>query len=179
MMDHEVLMMEALDGTISERDRARLDAYLAAHPDERALFAAMQSVDDALSSAPLATPTPALSRNIMQVTRTLPIARPLRSGPLAFFVGANAMFMMLIWVGALAALTFAALNVVPNWVFDGLAQVLRNIADAFGILGKGARVLVRQPATWAVASSCVVIVALWLGVMARVMRSNTPRLAQR
>lgn len=169
MLDYEVLMMEALDGTISPPDRARLDAYLAAHPETRAMFDAMQGVDTALREAPAVVPSAAFTQNVMTATRSMAVARPLKGSTIAFLVGTNALLVMAGW----ALLTAAAAGIMyyfaPSSVFELIGVFARSALGVLGTFGRAGRVLFAQPAVWVILLASVTIVAVWLRVITRLL----------
>jgi anti-sigma factor RsiW len=169
MLDNEVLMMEALDGTISPSDRARLEAYLTAHPETRAMFDAMHGVDVALREAPAVAPGAAFTQKVMSATRSMTVARPMKGATIALLVGTNALLVMAGWALLTAAVAGIMYYVAPSSVFELVGVFARSTAGVLGTLGRAGRVLFAQPAVWAILFASVVIVAIWLRVVTRLL----------
>jgi anti-sigma factor RsiW len=169
MQDIEVLMMDALDGAITPQDQARLDAYLATHPDARAMFDAMRGVDAMLSEAPPVRPPVGFAQTVMTATRGAGIARPVQSKHVAFLVSANVIYLFVFW-GAMLALAAGAAYMLPAPVFAVLGQIFKQIGGGFAVLFKAARVTLSQPAVWAAAALCMALMIVWVGALTRVYR---------
>lgn len=169
MLDYEVLMMEALDGTISPSDRARLDAHLTAHPETRAMFDAMQGVDAALREAPAIAPAAAFTRSVMTATRSMTVARPMKGSTIAFLVGTNALLVMAGWALLTAAAAAIMYYIAPSSVFELVGVFARSAVGVLGTLGRAGRVLFAQPAVWAILIASAAIVAIWLRVVTRLL----------
>lgn len=170
MLDYEVLMMEALDGTISPSERVRLEAYLNSHPDARAMFNAMQSVEGALTTAPSIAPRQAFTQTVMTATRGIAMARPLHGRHIALIVGTNALFVALGWALIISACTALAMSLAPSGLLHVLSALGRGAVGALGTLARAARIVFEQPVTWVAMLACVSILALWSSVMLRLFR---------
>jgi anti-sigma factor RsiW len=177
MLDYEVLMMEALDGTISPSDQARLDSHLDAHPDARAMFDAMQGVEAALSAAPIIEPRQAFTQTVMTATRGIAMARPLHGRHIALIVGTNALFVALGWALIISACTALAMSLAPSGLLHVLSALGRGALGALGTVARAGRIVFEQPVTWAAMLACMSILALWSSVMVRLFRP-TQRLAR-
>lgn len=170
MLDYEVLMMEALDGTITPSDRARLDSYLDAHPDARAMFDAMRQVEIALTTAAPIAPPQAFVQSVMTATRGIAMARPLHGRHIALIVGTNALFVALGWVLIISACTALAMSLAPSGVLHVLSALGRGALGALGTVARAGRIVFEQPVTWLAMLACVSILALWSSVMLRLFR---------
>ena len=177
MLDYEVMMMEALDGTISPSDQARLDSYLDAHPDARAMFDAMQNVEDALTTAPSIAPRQAFTQTVMAATRGIAMARPLHGRHIALIVGTNAFFVALGWALIVSACAALAMSLAPSGLWLLLTAFGRGALGALGTVARAGRIVFEQPVTWMALLACVSILALWSSVMMRLFRP-TQRLAR-
>ena len=170
MLDYEVLMMEALDGTISPSDDARLRAYLDAHPEARAMFDAMRDVDAAFEAAPPATPGPAFAQHVMAATRGIAMAKPLHGRHIAFIVGTNAVFVALGWALIFSACAALAMSFAPSGVLQVFGALGRGAFGVLGTLARAGRIVFEQPVTWAALLLCAAVLAAWSSVMMRIFR---------
>ncbi len=170
MLDHEVLMMEALDGTISPSDQARLDSYLDAHPDARAMFDAMQNVEVALATASPSAPRQAFTQTVMTATRGIAMARPLHGRHIALIVGTNAFFVALGWVLIISAGAALTMSFAPSSLLHVTTALGRGALGVLGTVARAGRIVFEQPVTWAAMLACVSILALWSSVMVRLFR---------
>jgi anti-sigma factor RsiW len=170
MNDYEVLMMDALDGTITPSARAQLDAYLDQHPDARTMFEAMRGVDAALSTAPVVPAPVALTGAIMNNVRTMKIARPLKTQDIAMISGVNALATLLIWLAGAFIVGTAYAAYAPAGLKQIIGAVLQFAVGVLNVLSKAAQTLLTQPITWAALALCAIIVASWIGVLSRLMR---------
>jgi anti-sigma factor RsiW len=170
MNDYEVLMMDALDGTITPSARAQLDAYLDQHPDARAMFEAMRGVDVALSAAPVAPAPAALTGAIMSNVRTMKIARPLKAQDIAMISGANALGTLLIWLTGAFIVVTAYTAYAPAGLKQIIGAMAQSAVSVLNVFSKAAQTLLAQPITWVALALCAVIVTSWVGVLSRLMR---------
>lgn len=167
MLDHEVLMMEALDGTITSANLAQLETYLRTHPEARAMFDAMIAVDNALVAAPLATPNAQFTGRVMQSVVGMQIARPLKAQHIAMIVGTNTVAVIGFWIFAAIVLGGLISFAAPGSLVEAaraIGSVLYGVLGAFAKIG---RVVFSHPMTWVIMIVCVSIVAAWLGVLAK------------
>lgn len=76
--DLERLLWDLADGTIGAEDRARLEAHLARHPEDRAQLDRIRALGDLFASIPEIEPPPALRRGIERAlaSRALPREEP-------------------------------------------------------------------------------------------------------
>jgi anti-sigma factor RsiW len=170
MNDYEVLMMDALDGTITPAARAQLDAYLDQHPDARAMFDAMLMVDTTLKTAPAIPAPPTLTQSIMRNTRTIKIARPIKSQDVAVISGVNALITMLVWAAGFYVVGAAYSAFAPAGVKQIVGALARFAASMLDIFARAAQTLLMQPITWAALALSAIVVLSWLGVLSRLMR---------
>jgi anti-sigma factor RsiW len=169
MTDYETLMMDALDGTITPAARQHLDAYLAAHPDARALFDSMRGIDAELTATHSAIPSATFTANVMRNISGMPIARPVRAQHLAFVAGLNALIGMFVWSGLLVIGGALVTMYLPASARESAEVVLRVISGVVNVLFKSGKAVLSQPFAWAAAALCVAIVGAWIGVLAKVM----------
>ncbi len=177
MLDYEVLMMEALDGTITSSDRARLESYLDAHPDARAMFDSMQQVEAALTTAAPIAPRQAFAQTVITATRGIAMARPLHGRHIALIVGTNALFVALGWALIISACAALAMSLAPSGLLHVLSALGRGALGVLGTVARAGRIVFEQPIAWAAMLGCVSILALWSSVMLRLFRP-TQRLAR-
>jgi anti-sigma factor RsiW len=170
MNDYEVLMMEALDGTITPAAQTQLNTYLAAHPELRAMFDAMCDVDATLTAAPSVAASPAFAHSVMHTVRTMKIARPLKAQHVAMLTGLNAISGILIWGAGLFVLGTVFRLYAPTALKQGLWALAHAIASVLNVLAKASQTLLTQPITWIALALCALIVVSWVGVLSRLMR---------
>jgi anti-sigma factor RsiW len=170
MNDYEVLMMDALDGTITPAARAQLDAYLDQHPDARAMFDAMRTVDMTLRTAPAIPAPPALTQSIMRNTRGVKIARPLKSQDVAVISGVNALITILIWVAGFYIVSSAYSAYAPAGVKQIVGALAQFAASMLDVFARAAQTLLMQPITWVAMALSAIVVLSWVGVLSRLMR---------
>jgi anti-sigma factor RsiW len=172
-MDINILMMDALDGTISPADRAALDAYLARHADERATFERMLAVDVALRTAPVASPAAGFSQRVMASAHAMPIAKPLKGRHVAAIIATNSALMAVVWVLCGIALFAVGMYIVQQPAVQPVIIVARSAAiyctEALRLFTSVVRALVQQPLFWLISLVAVALVAAWLGVITRVL----------
>jgi anti-sigma factor RsiW len=181
MTDYEILMMDAIDGTLAAGDRARLDAYLAANPEARAQFEAMTSVDMALkadAALPLPAPPAALVANVMQATQPLKIYRSLNTKSLAVIISTNAVLLLLSWVLIGGIVVSAAWVALPPGTAEAVAAMARAASGLLGALSRVGQALLAQPFIWAASVLGVGLVAAWVTVLSRLF-GPTPAFASR
>ncbi len=172
-MKVEELMMQALDGTIDAADRARLDAYLAERPTERAAFERMLAVDAALRWAPAVAPPADFAAAVVARARTTSPARPIKRRYIVALVVANWTLTTLVWT--LIGITLVGLGALltqhplfqPIFAFG--RGVTTSLMDMLGVLATTARSLTAQPGIQLVMLGAAAIVAIWLSVMVRVL----------
>ena len=165
-------MMQALDGTISAADSARLSAYLNAHPDEREVFEQMLRFESrfeaSLEVEPVTMPANFMM-NVMTQVHQVAIARPFAITAMS---GKQIALIILIFSSAIAAAfavgggllaygsSFAGPNLGPAgavarsfWI---TTQAVLRVAINMG------RVVLMQPLTWAVIIAGAIAIAAWM-----------------
>ena len=168
-------MMDALDGHISARDRAALEAYLTEHPAERVAFKRMLRVDHALSAEPLSPAPKTLKLNVMAAlpratTASRPTSpRPMRpwlTAPQAVFIAVvAAMLVVVIGLGTVAFVSVASPTIAlsPS-VPPATAAIVNTAGDAARTVVHAtvalARVIFLQPITWV-----VIVVSMWVAFL--------------
>jgi anti-sigma factor RsiW len=177
MMDYEVLMMEALDGTISTTDRAKLEAYLDANTEQRAMFESMLSMESAMNTMLIARPPAYLTAKIMASARATNLAKPLNPKHIALIVSTNALLVALSWIVLAIGLVVLAYNFVPTDSVSVLSAFVRSIAQAaqvvLNVASKFSRTLFASPVGWVLLATLLGIMTMWMGVMARLYRPAT------
>lgn len=177
MLDHELLMMEALDGTITPANQAQLDAYLNTHPEARMLFDAMVDVDNTLVATPVVVPAAHFAHQVMHTVAQTKIARPLKAQHVALIVGTNTIAVFVFWLVAAAVVGGLIANLAPGSMVEAARAVGSVLYGVFSALGKIGRVVLSQPITWVVMMLCLTIVVAWFGMLAKLM-SPRRQLAQ-
>jgi anti-sigma factor RsiW len=170
----DTLMMAALDGTITARDRARLEAHFNYHPEQRTAFERMLRVDLALRQMEPAAPPVDFSQRVMASTRAVRIARPITGRHLAAFIATNSVLMMLAWLISGIALV-ALVAFVAQQPPVQTAQVLARsaavyIADLLGLFSSAIHAAVNQPLFWIGVVSLAALVIAWMSLMVKVLR---------
>lgn len=172
--DMDVLMLEALDGTIAPSDRARLDAHLAAHPEARAMFERTLRMDLALRKTPLPPMPLDFSQRVLDAARVTRIRQPITRRHLAAFIVTNSVLMILAWLisGAvflgLVVLVLQQPIVQPTVVLVHSAAVYA--AALMGLFSSLVRAVTSQPAFWVGMMAMGALVAAWFGLLFRVLR---------
>jgi anti-sigma factor RsiW len=169
----EQLMMDALDGMISDRDRKLLQAYFAVHPEESATFEQMQGIDETLRAVPAAVPPIDMAHQVMRaVSRTELAKPPLRAAQLALLIGIASVLVVFAGLIVLGLYLLLSAFVPPDsaqaaFTFvRGLAEVTESLFSAMAVFMRAA---FTQPIAWAVALGLIAVVALWLRVMVAVL----------
>jgi hypothetical protein len=189
-MDREVerLMLDALDdpAALNERDHAAVWAYLAQHPEERALFDQMQRMDHALQAEPPAPVPGGLTARIMSALGQAQHASALthvasphihtalkgRSGSHSPLQGAH--LFLLIGLGSLLiCFVGATALVIYLLVFSTLVQAgfpwLLTISEVglslINVFSALVRAAYSNPIAWIVSLGSLAIVALWLRIV--------------
>jgi hypothetical protein len=177
MMDYEVLMMEALDGTIGVTDRAKLETYLEANAEQKAMFESMLHVESAMNTMLIARPPAYLTSKIMASARATKLAKPLNAKHIALIVSTNALIVVLSWIVLAIGLAVLAYNFVPTDSVSVLGTFVRSIAQAaqvvLNVASKFSRALFASPVGWVLLASLMGIMTMWMGVMARLFRPAT------
>lgn len=172
-VNDEALMMDALDGTISAADLAKLDAYFAQRPDERLAFQRMLAVDAALRQVPVTPPPSDFSQAVVARARSVPIAKPVNRHHLVAFIVTNSVLATLVWLVSFAML-FGLVGLLLQQPFTQPIIAFAHginiyVADAFNLFTRLTRSLVTQPIVWVTALVSTALVVTWLSVMARVL----------
>ena len=165
-------MLQALDGTISAANQARLSAYLDAHPDERVMLEQMLRFEAALVAEPTAAPAH-FTANVMAQVQQIAIAQPYAVTAMS---GKQIALIVLIFSSALAAAfavgggllaygsSFVRPDVGPAGAFGrSVWFMVQNFGRAAFSLG---RALLTQPITWAAAIAGLLTVMVWLRLVA-------------
>lgn len=172
-MNVETLMIQALDGEINPEDRAKLDAYLAIRPDERAEFERMLAVNAALRGTPVITPPDGFTEAVVVRVRTVPAIRPIKRCYLVALVATNWVLAALVWACAGVALIGLVALLVQQPLFQPISALWRSAAiflfDALNILATTARTFTTQPVVRLAMLAAMAIVAIWLGVLVKVL----------
>lgn len=172
-MNVEELMMQALDGTIGPTDRARLEAYFAEHPDERAGFERMLAMDAALRGAPLAAPPSGFAQAVVARARHVPLIRPLKRRYVVTLAVTNCALAALVWAFVGIALTSLLAILSQQPLLQPLVAFTRGItiytADTLNVLTLTVRSFIMQPFVWLMALASTAVVAAWLGIMIKVL----------
>ncbi|MCS6848587.1 MAG: hypothetical protein RMN52_12855 [Anaerolineae bacterium] len=172
-MNVEELMIQALDGEIGAEDRARLDAYLAGRPDERAELERMLAVNAALRGTPAAAPPDGFVEAVLARVRTAPAVRPFKRRYIVTLVVANWALAALVWVCAGAVLIGLTALLVQEPLFQPIVALWRSatisLSDMLNVLATTARTLMAQPAVRLTMLAAMAIVAIWLGVLVKVL----------
>lgn len=164
------LMMEALDGELSEDGRVELETHLRARPELAREWEALQTVDTLLRSAPMARPAADFAQRTMA---RLPGARQ------RLWIGV-AIYVMMLSGGLipLAIIGWLALQMIPalsepaffRGIWTVCSQALQVLGVMLGALLRGAGELVgEQPTVLAWLVAMVGVVGLWLGVYSRLV----------
>ncbi|MFC1466888.1 MAG: anti-sigma factor family protein [Candidatus Brachytrichaceae bacterium NZ_4S206] len=172
-MNVEELMIQALDGEISPQDRAKLDAYLAERPDERAEFERMLAVNAALHRAPVIAPPDGFAEAIVARVQTAPALRPLKRRYIVALVATNWALAALVWgCAGVALIGFVAL-LAQQPLLQPVSALWRSTATSFSdvlnLLATTARTFTAQPAMRLAMLAAMAIVAIWLGVLVKVL----------
>ena len=171
--DAEQLMMDALDGSLSESDRDTLQAYLGTHAEERSLLERMQRMDRSLRAEPAAVVPFAMTRKVMNsVAHTHVIKPAIKGSQIAFVICASGIVVLLV---ALLFLVFAMqLSApAPDATAYALLAFVLGIADViqsiFLVVIAFIRAAFSQPLTWLISLGMALIVTGWVRVMLAVL----------
>ncbi|BCX05595.1 MAG: hypothetical protein KatS3mg053_3533 [Candidatus Roseilinea sp.] len=172
-MNVEELMIQALDGEISAEDRARLDAYLAERPGERAEFERMLAVNAALRNAPIVATPDGFAEAVVARARTAPVIRPVKRRYIVALIATNWALAFLVWACAGAVLIglitlLAQQPLLQPALAFGRGAVI-SFTDMLNVLATTARTFITQPAVRLTMLAAVAIVAIWLGVLVKVL----------
>lgn len=173
MMEREevyTLMMDALDGELSEAGWERLEAHLRVRPELAREWEALQAVEQLFRETGLAVPPAGF---VERTVRRLPgVHQRLWVGVLvyAFFLASG--ILPLLGLGWLAVQFVPALGQPALWT--GLWQALSALLVALGIIlralvGGMAEYLVQQPALFGWLFVMIAVVLLWGGVYNRLV----------
>lgn len=172
-MNVEELLIQALDGEISPQDRAELDAYLAARPDERAEFERMLAVNAALHHAPVIAPPDGFAEAVVARVRTAPTLRPLKRRYIVALVATNWALAALVWACASVVLISLVALLAQQPLFQPISALWRSAAisfsDVLNVLATTARTFTAQPAMRLAMLVAMAIVAIWLGILFKVL----------
>jgi anti-sigma factor RsiW len=174
MMNYDELKINALDGTITPTDRARLDAYFVAHPDERVAFEQMLAMESWLREAePVQPPAPVqFTQRVMARARVTPIFRPVQRKQVAAIVVGNSLVMALSWVVFIAAIFGLGMLAAQSPLLQPVLALTRafatNVTDAFRAMSAAMRILINQPFAWAFLIGFLALIGAWFSVLARV-----------
>ncbi len=173
-MNVEELMIQALDGDISPEDRARLDIYLAERPDERAEFERMLTVNAALRSTPVIAPSDGFTEAVVARVRTAPAIRPIKRRYVVALVATSWALSALVWACAgIVLVSFVVPLLVQQPLFQPISALWRSAAtslsDVFNVLATTVRAFTTQPVVRLTMLAAIAIVAIWLGVLVKVL----------
>lgn len=128
-----------LNGTLSERERALVEAYLREHPQEARDLESLRQMRAALLARPMASPSPQVPQELLQRVRS-PDAPAVAARGLDWRLWALGAFLSLVALALLWSLVRP--GVVLRWtVVDGSLQAFRvyraaSSADEFFLLGE-------------------------------------------
>ncbi|MDX1662845.1 MAG: hypothetical protein R3272_03565 [Candidatus Promineifilaceae bacterium] len=163
------LMMEALDGELSEDGLAELELHLRARPNLAREWQALQAIDSLLSHAPVLAPAEGFAR---RTVARLPATRQ------RLWLGVIAYLLLLAGgVVPVAALAWAALNLLPASVsvllrslWQAAVELVDLAATVLEALLSGAGELVaQQPALGGWLLLMVAVVVAWVAVYHRLV----------
>jgi hypothetical protein len=168
----EQLMIDALDGTISERDHMALEAYFDVHPEERAMFDRMQDVDRAFRAEPVISAPATLAQQVMGTTRAVTAAQPpLRASQIAFLILISS--VLVVAAGAIIAAMYSLISpgfpVGEMQAFVAFTRGMVEFGYSFaGVLATFLRAVFSQPVTWVVVLGMIGVLAVWVRILAAV-----------
>ena len=177
------LMMQALDGTISKADRAKLTAYLHMHADEREFFEGLLHTEALLRNLPAARPPINFASNVLVAVSHARIAAkpsPAVNGNqmlLLFLTCTISAVMMLIISATVMSLLNTYANPQVHVTLGFLRSLLTFGRDAFSVLAAFARFGMTQPLVWIASIAGGLVVAVWLRVLASLWLPTQPQLA--
>ena len=164
------LMMEALDGELSEGDLAELEFHLRARPDLAREWQALQAIDSLLSHAPVLNPAEGFAR---RTVARLPAARQ------RLWIGIIVYLLLLAsGIVPVAALAWAALRLVPTFSPTVLLRTLWRAATELADLGAtilnallngAAELVAQQPALAGWLLLMVAVVVAWFALYNRLV----------
>jgi anti-sigma factor RsiW len=179
MTNIDELMMDALDGVITPANRAVLEAHLAQNPEARAAFAAMMRVDVALRETPAVNLPADFTHKVMAQARALPIARPMRGSHIAAIIAANSVLVGVVWLMLAALLLGMGVLAAQTPALQPVFALVRAIAtyarEAIEMAGAATRAWGTQPIAWVTVLAAFALVAIWAGVLAKVLRPQYAR----
>ena len=165
-------MLQALDGTISAADQARLSAYLNAHPEEQEMFDQMLRFEATLVTEPVVAPAN-FTMKVMTQVHQIAIAQPYAVTAMS---GRQIALIVLIFSSAMAAAfavgggllaygsSFARPDIGPAGAFG--RSIWFVVQDVFRVAINMARVVLTQPLTWAAAIAGLLAIAAWVRLVA-------------
>jgi hypothetical protein len=172
----EELILQALDGTISPADQARLNAYLNAHPDERETFDEMMRFEASFAASFMAEPVdapPHFAANVMGQVHQVAIAQPfavttMSSKQIALIILVCSSAMAVAFAAGGGLLAYGSSVVQPEF---GPANAFGRgvwliVQDIFRAAFSMARAVLTQPLTWAVLVAGVLAFAAWVRLVA-------------
>lgn len=179
----EALMIEALDGTITPADQARLDAYLATHPEERTQFKQLLQFEGAFErvvQVPQILVPVNFAGNVMTQIRTLPahavnpFQPAMKAGVITELNGRQIALIILLcstmMVALLAlgggALAFGSSYLQPQPIGTLLREIGLVARDVFDVAIALLRGVLTLPLTWVVLVLGGLSVAMWMRVVA-------------
>ena len=181
----EELMMQALDGTINNTDRTRLNAYFDAHADQREMFESMLQTEMMLRNLPLVSLPANFASNVMTAVNNARIAAkpsPVLNGNqvLVLFLTCtiSAVMLLVIFAAILSVLTtYAGPQIQSTLIF--LRHLTQLGRESLSVIAAFARFAISQPVVWIVSTAGGLVVAIWLRVLAGLWLPprNQPQLA--
>lgn len=168
--DTYTLMMDALDGELSEAGWAELESHLRARPALAREWETLRAVDALLKRAPMLQPAADFTQRTL--ARIPDSRRRLWAGVTLYFL------LLASGIIPLGAIVWIAVQVIPllgqPTLLRGLLQAgagfVQMIQAVFGALLNGAGEFVdQQPLALAYLSLMAAIVALWAGVYGRLV----------
>ena len=164
--------MQALDGTINKTDRARLNAYLNQHIDEREMFESMLQTEMVLRNLPLTSTPVNFANNVMTAVSHIRIA----SKPSPALNGSQVMTLFLtctisaIMLLVICATIFSVLTTYAAPQLHMTVGFLRSLVfvgrDALTVMTAFARFAINQPLVWVASAVGGLVVVVWLRLLA-------------
>ena len=179
--DIERLMIDALDGTITRRDKKALAEYLTHHQVEQAEFNRMVRVESAIRSDPMLPTAPAFSQRVMGAVWQSRVAYPaLRLPQIVFLVGIASIGLTV--TGIIATALYSLVS--PSFPFAeidacvALFKAIVNIgASALNVIMACVRAVYSQPVSWVVSVVLAAMVAFWVRLVLKLWMPGTPIMA--
>ena len=168
--DDEKLLIDALDGKLSDAEKSALDDYLEQRPLELANFEHLQHFDQLMRAEPMLAPPAQLQEMVMRRVYRLPVAKiHLGASQIVFLAGISGLILAGMAGGALAL--YASLSpAVPSALLSGAIAIahvgLDTLPSLLSVAISIGRALLSRPATWFVAVGLCAIVATWLRIIA-------------